>query len=620
MAKQLAGFTHRAGVGHRPGMGYRAVLGWREALKFVCDYAGCNERFRYGQELARHKKAHIKADDVALQPPIIRSCPVAPNEPKHNYACNNPGCLQVFASETHLKAHTKIHRKLYECTFPECGMSFHQKRELTAHAKTHAESYVCDWHNCGRSFQHRIELNAHIKTHQEKYACEVSGCLMRFSSERELIQHQKAHIHRYACTFPDCGWVCHYEYELTAHQQAMHPTPRRKAQSGRPGPKAMRKRSLGSRTRARPKLGRRQARQKEQQWQYACDFPECVARFRSLGALSRHYMVHSGKKAFVCDFPLCEYEGNRLEALIRHQKRHLNNMPYVCESCGWHFRVAEALLAHTETLHSRGSAGTAQDKRQPRQISQGLDLLSEASTPQTPVSTRFSFNAPITPHHAPLEMGAPDSPASTKAVLVSTTPQPHQASSAYPGSSGTAVPATPQSHKASAARLGALAMLGTPEAAVAAHLRSMPTPSTSAPHRSPSGQSGTPWTPIPASPSFQSRNKWSQHNDDLLFAAWKDGEMYNFIYKAIFQAIRSGTIRMDHIDYSQQNIRDRIINKKKTLLLNNGVLFPGADIVKLDKTKTAYMKKMKKNPERLEGDIDDTGKPTRTALDELASL
>lgn len=71
---------------------------------------------------------------------------------------------------------------------------------------------------------------------------------------------------------------------------------------------------------------------------------------------------------------------------------------------------------------------------------------------------------------------------------------------------------------------------------------------------------------------------------------------------------------MDRTDYSQQNIRDRILNRKKTLLLSDSILFPDANRVKLDKGKAEYIRKIRKNPDKQEDNIDENRKPTNTAL------
>lgn len=85
---------------------------------FLCDWPGCDRRYRDKHSLNYHRKSHTGQKD---------------------YMCSHPGCGKTFIGRSDMKKHESTHNavKPFKCSWPGCGRSFVQKRYLALHNLKH---------------------------------------------------------------------------------------------------------------------------------------------------------------------------------------------------------------------------------------------------------------------------------------------------------------------------------------------------------------------------------------------------------------------------------------------------------------------------------------------------
>lgn len=145
------------------------------------------------------------------------------NQPEQflEYTCSI--CGKMYAFQSHLVRHARIHsgEKPYECDL--CGKHFSESSNLKTHIKRiHSASREFRCHVCGKSFAVNGDLTKHIRVHtrEKPFACQICG--RRFSDRSNLTQHTRIHAGSkpYECE------TCHRCYSrrssLSRHERRVH--------------------------------------------------------------------------------------------------------------------------------------------------------------------------------------------------------------------------------------------------------------------------------------------------------------------------------------------------------------------------------------------------------------
>jgi len=156
----------------------------------------CNESIQVVQctgEIKRHMKIHNRE-----KPFLCRLCgnlyakgSLKVEVVTLKYHCET--CGKMFATESELTMHQRIH--IGECSYTcnICKLDFARKKALSLHLKIHEDEnrFQCEF--CKSSFTDSYSLKVHRRSHTEKkvYQCDI--CPKTFFSEQNLKKHMMYH-------------------------------------------------------------------------------------------------------------------------------------------------------------------------------------------------------------------------------------------------------------------------------------------------------------------------------------------------------------------------------------------------------------------------------------------
>lgn len=180
-------------------------------------------------------------------------------------------------------------RKIFQCAFENCLESFARRQSCKTHFYNHkatdnSKGFNCKF--CGKTFHVASARERHERVHtkEKPFLCDFEGCGKGFSQKEMLKRHKIIHL-----AIEDAPHVCNIcdkrfrqREPLRQHINKMH--------------------SEDSETQA-PSFG--------------CKI--CQRQFAHSSGLSRHLLLHSGRK-FTCE--VCDKVFNDQSALKRHGKVH----------------------------------------------------------------------------------------------------------------------------------------------------------------------------------------------------------------------------------------------------------------------------------------------------------
>lgn len=271
---------------------------WQRKLKreygsYICEFKGCNIRFRQLDNLEYHCKCHITGCSAF-------TCPECGNRFEHwgNIA-------------GHLWRHHSIDLELHACD--QCSFRTYSLSKLeNLHKRIHQDErpFVCD--TCGKGFKTTKQLRNHQVIHMEKTrqgqfrSGECHICHRHFSDKRMLRLHlDTVHnkIRPFLCNY--CGYTASCKSTLKMHM-----------------------------------------RQHTGEKPFSCDM--CDYRTSDHNSLRRHKMRHSGEKPYKC--PYCTY------ACIQSStyKTHLKNkhpgqddgLMFSCSLCSFRTIKRDTYITH----------------------------------------------------------------------------------------------------------------------------------------------------------------------------------------------------------------------------------------------------------------------------------
>ena len=242
-------------------------------------------------------------------------------------------CEKVFATDSYLQKHVKMHNNEFDCVCHVCGKGFSQKINLKIHMRMHSQErpYSCDL--CDRTFKYHANWTIHMRNHrgEKPYGCDL--CDASFASMNRLNRHRRTHgtDKNILCQFCKKGYSD--KGGLRQHVLASHPE------------------CLSLLEESDLKIQEQKVQKSDEQdgpVKVNCD--QCDKTFKCPSGLRRHMTVHSSERPFQCI--ICSKSSKTKDDLLRHMKTtHSNERPHVCESCGKSFKEKGILKRHM-LLHS----------------------------------------------------------------------------------------------------------------------------------------------------------------------------------------------------------------------------------------------------------------------------
>ncbi|KAG8201511.1 hypothetical protein JTE90_011187 [Oedothorax gibbosus] len=268
----------------------------RELGSYICEFKGCNIRFRALDNLEYHKKCHVDSGS--------------------SFAC--PECGAVFESwgsiAGHLWRNHKNDMELHACD--KCPFRTYSQSRLELNHKTiHLNecSFLCD--ECGKGFKNGKQMRnhryrCHLKRNkkpqpQNPLQPKCKFCSTHFAS-RILLKHHEETFHNgkrkvHVCSY--CDYTAKKKSTLEFHM--------RKHTGEKP---------------------------------FKCD--QCDYRTSDHNSLRRHKMLHSGDKMYKC--PFCPYSSIQASCFKAHMNKHPghNGVTYSCEICPFKTVKRDTYILH----------------------------------------------------------------------------------------------------------------------------------------------------------------------------------------------------------------------------------------------------------------------------------
>eukprot|EP00116_Pleurobrachia_bachei_P010742 sb/3471004/ len=130
---------------------------------------------------------------------------------------------------------------------------------------------------------------------------------------------------RYRCRWPNCGETLTSSDELTVTRHTMR---HYRGRSPSPMPSPTRQSCSGGPSTTNSRSGTKKGPKKRPREGANCDI--CHKEFNSVSAVKRHYVIHTGEKAYKCTWEGCGKAFNQRAHLTKHAKTHTGE-----KSCSW---------------------------------------------------------------------------------------------------------------------------------------------------------------------------------------------------------------------------------------------------------------------------------------------
>ena len=251
-------------------------------------------------------------------------------------------CDKSFKQMAHLKDHNSVHKvdRPFSCEF--CPKLFRLKKSLKQHSKLcdiapdfpimQDEGNVPDTENkftcCNKVFTSKRDLKSHFSSHIITYDCK--WCQRTFGSNRKLVIHSKVHSN--------------------LHKEDIF----------------QRKNGV-----------------------FCCDL--CNKTFTQREYLKRHFIRHTGERAFECDE--CGKRFTQFGHLKEHTITHTDNKPFSCDFCSTQFKSKIYLKRHNKLC----------DKNPDSFTKPGMvifqDITTENSRACSVCNIAFATNNDLNKHH-----------------------------------------------------------------------------------------------------------------------------------------------------------------------------------------------------------------------------
>lgn len=274
---------------------------------YICEFKGCNVRFRLIENLEYHCKCHADGKNANN------------NSNGNSFACPecNFQCVTWNSMSGHVWRRHFIDLELHACD--QCSFRTYSLSKLeNLHKRTHSNkrNYVCP--KCKIGFKtykllwsHKnicMDLLKNAPVRQTILHCKV--CKNMFNSKKSLRVHMETvhfKVRPYQCQI--CGYSANRPATLKLHIRAKH-------NGDKP---------------------------------FACEL--CTFRTNDRNSLRRHNMGHSGEKPYKCRF--CSYSCIQSSTFKAHlKKKHPgenNGLVFTCKLCNFHTVNQQLLLSHSST-------------------------------------------------------------------------------------------------------------------------------------------------------------------------------------------------------------------------------------------------------------------------------
>ncbi|GFR25999.1 hypothetical protein TNCT_520931 [Trichonephila clavata] len=276
---------------------------WQKKLKrelgsYICEFKGCNVRFRALDNLEYHNKCHVSGGSI--------------------FAC--PECGMTFESWATIAGHLwRIHKndmelqKCDQCSFRTYSLS----RLENIHKKIHSEecSYLCD--TCGKKFKNGKQMRNHRVHH--------------FNKRKRNVKEQKCMI---------CSTVFPSKVLLHHHQDTVHNIKHKKFICSYCDYTSIKRSTLAL-----------HMRQHTGEKPFKCD--QCDYCTSDHNSLRRHKMKHSGERKYKC--PYCPYSAIQASTYKSHfMKKHpdCNGIMFSCNICSFQTLKHESYVLHMKDHES----------------------------------------------------------------------------------------------------------------------------------------------------------------------------------------------------------------------------------------------------------------------------